>query len=334
MDFRLPEYRREVFLRFYQFHTQFKLHPGLVYLLIPYLSKKLNWNREQLLWFCFVNGNTQHPPTSWLMFKRFPDFATLDTAALIEFFNREWTRLEFDTDRRHQKRDFPRAVACYKTLCGDNQEEYINRFINSSSQEQNFRSAWTRVQSDFYGFGRLSAFSYLEYLRIAHVPLACDQLFLSDVNGSKSHRNGLCKVLGRDDWEWTDSNPVRYTPEMIAYLEAEGAELLAEAQLRYPSFDTNYFTLESALCAYKNWFRGRRYPGIYADMFYERVRKAERRWPEEDFEMFWDAYRTLPSYVQSTTGVSKEKQRLFRDTGRVVAMGNVWDCFEEQTNVA
>jgi hypothetical protein len=301
MDFRLPEYRREVFLRFYQFHTQFKLHPGLVYLLIPYLSKKLNWNREQLLWFCFVNGNTQHPPTSWLMFKRFPDFATLDTAALIEFFNREWTRLEFDTDRRHQKRDFPQAVNCYKALCRESQEEYFAGFINSSDEEQNFRSAWEKVRRDFYGFGRLSAFSYLEYLRIAGLPLVCDQLFLSDITGSKSHRNGLCKVLGRDEWEWVVSNPVKYTP---------------------------------ALCAYKNWFRRRRYPGIYADMFYERVAKAERRWPEEDFGMFWDAYRTLPSYVQSTTGVSKEKQRLFRDTGRVVVMGNVWDCFKEQTNVA
>ncbi len=334
MDFRRPEYRREVFLRFYQFHTQFNLHPGLVYLLIPYLSERHNWNREQLLWFCFINGNTQHPPTSWLIFKRFPDFANLDTALLIKFFNKEWARLEFDRDRRHQKRDFPKAVKCYKALCGDSQEEYFNGFINGSDQEQNFRSAWAKVRSDFYGFGRLSAFSYLEYLRIARVPLVCDQLFLSDINGSKSHRNGLCKVLGRDDWEWNDDNPVKYTPEMIAYLEDEGAKLLAEARDRYPSFDTNYFTLELALCAYKNWFRGRRYPGIYADMFYERVTKAERGWPEEDFGMFWDAYRTLPAYVQSETGVSKEKQTRFRDTGQVIAMGNVWDCFMEQTIVA
>ncbi len=79
MDFREPEYRREVFLRFYQFHTQFKLHPGLVYLLIPYMRKRLDWNLEQLLWFCFINGNTQHPPTSWLIFERFPDFGILDT---------------------------------------------------------------------------------------------------------------------------------------------------------------------------------------------------------------------------------------------------------------
>jgi hypothetical protein len=69
-------------------------------------------------------------------------------------------------------------------------------------------------------------------------------------------------------------------------------------------------------------------------MFYDRMTKAERRWPEEDFGMFWDAYRTLPAYVQSVTGVSREKQTRFRDTGQVIAMGNVWDCFMEQTIVA
>jgi hypothetical protein len=132
---------------------------SFIYLLIPYLSKRLNWKLEQLLWFCFINGNTQHPPTSWLIFKRFPDFAGLDTASLIDFFNSEWARLEFDTDRRHQKRDFPKAVKCYKALCGDSQQGYFAGFINSSDEKQNFRNAWATVRRDFYGFGRLSAFS-------------------------------------------------------------------------------------------------------------------------------------------------------------------------------
>ena len=31
MDFRKPEYRREVFLRFYDYHLKFKSHPGGIY---------------------------------------------------------------------------------------------------------------------------------------------------------------------------------------------------------------------------------------------------------------------------------------------------------------
>ena len=33
LDFRLPRYRREVFLRFYEFHLRHRAHPGCVYYL-------------------------------------------------------------------------------------------------------------------------------------------------------------------------------------------------------------------------------------------------------------------------------------------------------------
>ncbi len=35
MDFRHPQYRREVFLRFYEFHLKYRTHPGCVYFLFP-----------------------------------------------------------------------------------------------------------------------------------------------------------------------------------------------------------------------------------------------------------------------------------------------------------
>ena len=35
MDFRKPEYRREVFLRFYEFHLKYRAHAGGVYQFIP-----------------------------------------------------------------------------------------------------------------------------------------------------------------------------------------------------------------------------------------------------------------------------------------------------------
>jgi len=85
-------------------------------------------------------------------------------------------------------------------------------------------------------FGRLASFSYLEYLRIMRLNLDCDQLFLEDMKGSQSHRNGLAKVLGRDDLDWHGSNPTgfngKYTPEMLAWLNKEAALLLAEASQR------------------------------------------------------------------------------------------------------
>jgi hypothetical protein len=347
MDFRKPEYRREVFLRFYEFHLKFGTHPGCVYFVLPFLFKKYNWNAEQRLWFAFINGNTQNPLTSKIIFDEFPDFATLNLTRLDSWFNDKWPVLAFDTDRRHHKKEFIRAVTTYKKLCGNSQADYFATFMGGDDPYENFRSAWQEVRDKFHSFGRLSAFSYLEYIRIMRVgKIDCDQLFLEDMQGSKSHRNGLAIVLGRDDLYWHDSNPGfngEYTPEMLSWLKQEGALLLAEAKERAKGkpyfFDVSYFTLESALCTYKSWHRpNRRYPNVYADMFHDRIKKAENHWPGRDFSEFWAARREcLPEHLRlednpADAGVKPLKQNHYRLTGRVIMMDEEWPCFKNDYN--
>jgi hypothetical protein len=41
--------------------------------------------------------------------------------------------------------------------------------------------------------------------------------------------------------------------------------------------DKGYFTLESQLCQFKNGFFSRRYPGVYADMAWDRIRWYDDR---------------------------------------------------------
>lgn len=336
MDFRQPQYRREVFLRFYEFHTRYKAHPGIVYLLIPELSKRLGWSLEDRLWFSFINGNTQNPVTSLLIFERFPDFKRLNLGALERWHYKEKPRLEFDTDRRYFTTELVNAVVCYKKLCRGAQTDYFGSILSAKTETANFDLLWPVVRRDFHTFGRLSAFSYMEYLRIAGLPLDCSNLFLADRHGSRSHRNGLCKVLGRDDLDWHKSNTTgftgHYAPEILVWLETEAARLLADARTRSKSRDVSYFTLESALCTYKSWFReNRRYPGVYLDMLHDRIRRAEQRWPEQDFSIFWSIRKTLPAQLlQESTGdgMSQRKQNWFRNTGQVIAMGLDWPCFK------
>ena len=108
-----------------------------------------------------------------------------------------------------QKSDFMDSVRCYQKQTAGNQQEFFAGFVYSDDLNENFRKAWDVVRNQFYSFGRLATFSYLEYLRIMRVGLDCDQLFLEDMSGSKSHRNGLAKVLGRDDLDWHNSNPTK-----------------------------------------------------------------------------------------------------------------------------
>jgi hypothetical protein len=154
MDFRFPQYRRETFLRFYQFSCKYHLHPGIVYMLMPFLAKKYKWGVEERLWFCFLNGHTENPVTSKIIFDLYPSFENLNVASLTKWFNENWSRLDWDGDRRHQKRDFPEAVKRYKELCGKNQEDFFLTLLSTDDPFVNFQQVWAAlIQPRYDVFG-------------------------------------------------------------------------------------------------------------------------------------------------------------------------------------
>jgi Alpha-glutamyl/putrescinyl thymine pyrophosphorylase clade 2 len=339
LDFRKPQYRREVFLRFYEFHLRYRAHPGGVYYLMPALREMCGWTAEEALWYAFINGNTQNPVTSLLIHRRFPHPNAL--TGLGVWFNDNYARLPFDTDRRHHKPAFLRAVEGYTSaVWGWTQAHYWEK-----QAEDGFRGVWAAATS-IPSFGRLSSFSYAEYLRIMGVPFDCDNLFLEDVSGSRSHRNGLCKVLGRDDLDWHASNPGfdgNYTG-LFDWLGEEAAILLAEARARVTggaAADVSYFTLESALCTYKSWHRpNRRYANVYNDMLYDRIRHVQELWPDEDLSPFWAARAAaLPQHLRledmpCDPGCVPRKQNHYRLTGQVIMMHRDWPEFRNDLNRA
>ena len=341
MDFRRPAYRREVWLRFYEFHLKYRSHPGAVYYVFPYLFKRYNMTKEQKLWFAFINGNTQHVVSTLTIFRRFPELAGVKLPELERYFNEVYPRLGWDTDRRHHKKEFTRAVTEYKELVGGDQAGFFDEVVAEADEEPAFDRVWRVVRDKFWSFGRLSAYSYMEYLRIAGLKLDCGDLFLGDMDGSRSHRNGLAKVLGRDDLDWHKSLPFQggYAPGQVAWLGREAAQLRKEARKRFKGRDfendVGYFTMESAFCTYKSWSRkNRRYPNVYNDMFFNRVRQMERALPEEDYSDFWAARaRFLPPSLRlesspNDPGLCAAKQNHYRDTGEVIMMDNDWKCFK------
>lgn len=355
MDFRHARYRREVFMRFYEFHLKYRSHPGAVYYMIPYLVKKFNLNKEQQYWLAFINGCTQNICTTWVIFQMFPDFEKITYEELEGWHRIYWKRLMFDIDRRYIKGHFVTLWQDYvKNLNGLTQQEFFEgKLANTGDEHENFRRVWDKVKNDFYKFGRLSTFSYLEYLRIIGLNIDCDQLFMFDMEGSKSHRNGIAKVLGRDDLDWHKDNELflGYTKETISWLEYEASVILNEAKERFKGRDfyrdVNYFTLESTFCCYKSWHRvNRRYANIYNDMFFERIKTAETKgWGDHgiDFDVFWEGRREyLPKYLRlednpndptfAKGNLHPEKQNHYRLTGQPVMMDQEWDCFQNDFN--
>jgi Alpha-glutamyl/putrescinyl thymine pyrophosphorylase clade 2 len=345
MDFRKLEYRREVFLNFYEFHLRNGSHPGGVYFAMPWLADYNNMNQEQMLWMAFINGCSQNIVSTHIIMKQFPRLENTYYEDVTKWWNDNHIHFKagsgWDSDRKYfkiGKTGFPECVASYKKLIGNRtQTEFFGELCKGTPYE-NFRNVWNAIKGNVLSMGRLSTFSYLEYLRICGLPIDCDSLFLDDISGSKSHRNGLCKVLGRDDLDdYEAENPdfPGYHKDTIKWLEEEGEQLLRVAKSRIDHKDVSYFTLESTLCCYKSWHRpNRRYPNVYMDMMYNRIKYAEQEWGDRAVGMFWQMRKEcLPKELRlednpNDPGLSKVKQNHYRLTGQPIMMSQMFPVYE------
>ncbi len=309
-DWRLPQNRRTAFTRFYSFHLRYGTHPGCVYFWLPAISDAFDLDDDQRAWLVWLNGNTENPVTSLLLLEAAPHPSQWQDA--VAFWNENFTELEWDTDRRHQKSKFGKAT-----------ERWIEEYPHPAAGwakagilgwEDTWRYAFNQPW-----MGRLSAWSMLEYAHILFpgvVPDA-DTLMLEDKSGSNSHRNALGLLAGHDDAVYW--GPYDTPSDLLPELERLGEDLLTEVP------GATRLTLESALCTWKSWHKpNRRYPNVYTDMAYLRLRKAESRFGDR-FGLLWDARTQLPDYLRlektpGDPGLVPVKQNWYRNTGQVPMM--------------
>jgi len=320
MDYRLPENREEYFTKLYAMNLEYGVHPGLVYLLMPKLAEHYGWDTDQKLIFAFYNGMTQNPLTSIRIFERFPELPRTKEEFKVfnEWFDVEWGNLSFDTDRRHGKRNTPMAVYSYSKLVEDHGSQ--EKLLTGS-----FSELWTKVTEGFYSFGRLTSFSYLEYVRIMGFGADCDNLFWEDKEGSKSHRNGMLFLLGHEDLVWDKRLPNGFDgkynfDKMVPWLNKHADQFLSDYRTKRNHEHAGYFTFESQCCAFKNGFFRRRYPGVYADMHLDRIKWYDSRGFGKLTEVFKQIRSDyLPTWLREECEkplTSRDKKaKMFADTG-------------------
>jgi len=301
-DYRLPEQRLGYFTQLYYATLKYKVSPGLVYLFMPELASRYNWSVDQKLWFSFINGMTQNPITSMRIMEASPfipqskeEFKRLD-----EWFNREWDKLSFDTDRRKQKRDTLKAIWSYSELVKEHGSQET-----TWKQKTPYSVLWERANGKIYSFGRLSAFSYLEYVKIMGYGNDCSSLMFEEKEGSRSHRNGALLLLGHDEivWDKRIGNGFngRYEnfEKICEYLTKAADDFLKDFNARYPEIKGDYYTLESCLCTFKNSFFSRRYFGVYADMSWDRIKWYDDKGMSKYTEIFKDIRsQNLPEWLR------------------------------------
>ncbi len=280
MDYRLKPNRRAYFDALYRMTLTHKISPGLVYLYLPELIKRMRLNDEEALWFAFINGITQNPITSLRIVEQLPSPSRSWQPLLStfeEWFNENWATLSFDTDRQKNKRLTLAAISSYLQLvreAGSQSALYAGK---------TYEECWV-VASQIVSFGRMSAFSYLEYVYLLGFGPDCTSLMFEDKDGSRSHRNGMLMLHGHDELVWDKranngcTGNYRNFPGMVAQMNTAAAQILTDFSAAHPEVpDVGNFTLESLLCQFKNSFFGRRYPGVYSDMAQERIQWYDDR---------------------------------------------------------
>ena len=321
-DWRIPEHKEEAFLAFYRFHLKHRSHPGMVYSFLPALADAFELDDDQRAWLVWLNGNTQNAVTSLMLLEAAP--RPSDWKKAVDFWNKHFKALEWDTDRRHQKSKFGEATEAWFMDYGHEPAAGWE-----AAGEQGWHHTWNYAFSQPF-MGRLSSWSMIEYARIllGHIVPDSDTWMLDDKSGSKSHRNGIAVVKGYDATYWDEGTPDMLG--MIDELEAYADHLLA--QVDHP--DAGRLTMESALCTFKSWHKpNRRYPNVYADMMYNRIKKAEARFGRT-FDLLWETRRRdLPEYLRledmpHDPGLSPLKQNWFLETGEVHYLHHDSDRFE------
>lgn len=319
-DYRLKENRHEYFTALYKMNLEYGVMPGLVYLYMPKLAEHFGWDIEKKLWFATLNGFTQNPITSLRMFDQLPECppAGATLSRFDAWFNANWETLNFDTDRLKNKRNTVAGIKSYAQMVS----EYGSQAA-LWSPEQSYATAWAKARS-IHSFGRLSAFSYLEYLQIMGHGVQCDDLMFEDFDGSRSHRNGALFLQGADTLVYDKRSGNEFDGKyddfgaMCKWLVGESNAFLRGFKAANPDTpDVGYFTLESQYCQFKNGFFRRRFPGVYADMAWDRIKWYDERSVNTDvFKAIRAAY--LPEWLREeceTPMLRAKKASLFADTG-------------------
>jgi hypothetical protein len=321
VDYRLAENRRESFIKWYAWSIQYKDVDPAVWM-TNYLNDRFEHNIEQRLWLAWLYGNTYYLPTTFVLLNEFPDFELATYDRMSQWNTDNYKRLRYQTDTKWSKGHLPDMFKSYAEFVGDREQATAFEEHYGDNEFQTFDNLYDVIKTKFYKFGRYSAWFYLQHLyATCEVPAIPSTLLFNDYSGSRSHRNGFCFAMGKDDWYDKKLEKSEYQ-----WLEDQAQELMIEMRERFPSLtsDINPYTMETCLCSYKKIYRTRhgRYLGYYNDRVSEEIMRVEKdNWNGIEWQVLWDARNeTLLPKIAESKSIDKGKMSEFIESGNILRL--------------
>jgi hypothetical protein len=304
------------------------------YAMLRYLCDRYELNDEQRYWLAFVYALTYCGPSTFFVYNEFPDYENLDSGRM----NRWWfsygrEQIICQTDRRwcRSRNQFVDAIESYRKWVGvRTQAEHFAQFTGATPEER-YKKLYKSAEC-LYTFGQFSLFLYLEALHtITPLDLAPTDL---DLDKAWSCRYGLYYAYGLDEYITDLEAPIPIearTPTREAWFDLWSR---FGQQNGVMSGQPTVWQVETTLCAYRKFHRGKRYIGYYVDRQALEIAKMQDHvkhgvawdvlWQFRDETYHDKSYlveKTIPSATLAKKGLS-DKWKELRDATTLVFLAD------------
>lgn len=295
------------------------------YEMLLYLVKRFELGLEQRYWLAWLYAMTYCGASAFYVYNEFPDYDMVDVGRLSRWWrDRGRDEILVQTDRRWVRSSdmFVPAFESYRSLVGSSQSEFFARFSREHRAEDRYERTY-EATSSLHSFGQFALFLYLEALHtVTDLDLCPTDL---DLNRAWSCRNGLYYAYGLDHLVRDTETPmVRDAVEVTERCWRQLRATLDESLHEVPTV----WEIETVLCAFRKYMRGKRYVGYYLDRQASEIARMQSRARGVCWDVLWqyrhETYRELDlaeryHCVDEKGSVAREWVKMKRDeTDRLV----------------
>lgn len=284
--------------------------------MLRYVCDRFELSLEQRYWLAWLYSMFYCGASGFFAYNEFPDFENVDVGRMSRWW---WShgrqQIVAQTDRRwvRSSNQFVPGFESYRRWVGDgSQHEHFSRFGALSTPEARYDALYDGAKQ-LFSFGQFALFLYLESLHVV-TPLDLCPTDL-DLDKAWSCRNGLYYAFGLD--QLIEDRETRIAPGCHAPTDEKWRQLRAvlEPTVRLPSgvpervwpteidVDTclelhqklsatsqsTVWNTETMLCAFRKYYRGKRYVGYYLDRQAIEISKLQDHVQSGvDWQVLWD----------------------------------------------
>ena len=270
----IDEGRVREFIEYHRYSEAIKdIDPS--YAMLKYVCDRFELNMEQRYWLAYLYSTCYNAATVFYIYNEFPDYLGVDVGRLERWWKAHRHQLDFQTDCRWVRSSnlFVGMYMDYRSLAGEDQERTYTGLVGF--EETRYQRCYEYFSQIKY-MGRFKLFLLLEAVHVVTgLPIEPDRFPLEE---AQSSRNGLCFALGRDDLLCGHGyGRERIDRRDMEWLYGKFDELLELMRSEFPDTRVDIWNVETTLCAYKKWHRGKRYPGYYITRQAREIASMEKK---------------------------------------------------------